>query len=109
MFDGMDADTLQAVFGAIDAKPHNPSPQSRNIPWVGTPLKEVGKRNPKQASKIIAEWRKSKTLVDGPEVAAGNRSTKVKTVKLDSKKTAEILLSLRRTFLSEGEDDTPQG
>ena len=90
MFEGMNAFELHAVFAAIEASPHAKAKQATIIPWIGQPLIDAGNRTEAQASKIVAAWTKSCTLIPGEPVKRANGKT-LATLTTDPAKVAEIL------------------
>ena len=59
VFEGMAPAVLAAVFAAIGETPHTPNKQARFLPWVATPLMEIGSRSEADAKKIVASWIKN--------------------------------------------------
>jgi hypothetical protein len=88
-FEGMSYPQLGDVFHAL-RQPHARNPKAQDIPWVGRPLIDVGKRTEAQAKTIIKNWLKNGVLIDGEPVKSEKREP-IKTIVVNPAKVAEIM------------------
>jgi hypothetical protein len=93
MFEGMDTATLRAVFQELHQTVHSPTRQSKNTPWAGMVLMDIGKRSEREATKIIGAWLESGVLTKGEYLHVESKH-KVQRVVLDDAKAASILAEL---------------
>jgi hypothetical protein len=94
MFEGMDADTLAAVFARLREVVHSPNKQSRNTPWAGKALTEIGGRSEIEAAKIIVAWIENGVLIKGKHSDPKSRNN-VEKVTVDLTKAADIVAEIR--------------
>jgi hypothetical protein len=92
MFEGMDVNQLKAVFDALRTTAHGPSKQAKQTPWAGQPLKDIGRRSDREASKIVNGWLDNGVLLEGEHV--NEQRHKVKKVVLDNTKAMAILADI---------------
>jgi hypothetical protein len=93
MFDGMEGETLSAVFDKLRSAPHSPKKQSKNTPWAGIPLMEVGRRSDREATSIVKAWLENGVLGEGTYYHLPSKH-EVTRVIVDEAKAAEILASI---------------
>lgn len=93
MFEGMDPAALRAVFQELRRTIYSPVKQSKNTPWAGKVLMDIGKRSEVEAAKIITAWLESGTLTKGEHYSADSKHA-VQRVTLDDAKATEILAAL---------------
>jgi AAA domain len=91
-YQGMDHGKMKGVFDALAAQPHAKSKRAITIPWAGKPLINAG-RSEAQATKILADWLQSATLIQGEPVEGAGRHP-IQTVRPDPTKVAGILAGL---------------
>lgn len=94
MFDGMEPDTLAAVFGALRETIHGPTKQAKHTPWAGKALMELGGRSEREAAKIVAAWIKTGVLNKGGYYHEPTKHT-VQRVTVDNAKAAAIMAEIR--------------
>jgi hypothetical protein len=90
LFDGMDTATIRAVFNAIREIIHSPHKQTKQRPWVGVPLMELGGRNANEATRIARAWLESH-LLKKEQFYDTETEHKIDRVVLNEAKAAEIL------------------
>jgi hypothetical protein len=93
MFEGMEPDTLGAVFKALRETIHGPNKQAKHTPWAGKALMDIGGRSEREAAKIIAAWLKTGVLVKGDHYHAPTKHS-VQRVEVDDAKAAAILAEI---------------
>jgi hypothetical protein len=88
LFEGMDSNTLAAVFAALRQSIYSPSKQAKN--WAGEVLITIGGRSEDEAKRIVSAWLDNGVLTRGKYYAKGQRHDVYRVV-LDEGKVAEIL------------------
>jgi hypothetical protein len=90
LFDGMDRNTLVAVFAALRRSIWSPRKQARN--WAGKVLVDTGGRSEVEAGKIVATWLENEVMTTEKYYDKAHRH-EVDRVVLNEGKVAEILAS----------------
>ncbi|MFL5252947.1 MAG: AAA family ATPase [Rhodopila sp.] len=94
LFGGMSGDQLLAIFDAIRTTPHSPVSRSKQLPWIGKLLQEVGGRDEVQAKTIIKLW--DENAVTRSEDYRTETRNDVQRVVLNETKVAEIIATYCR-------------
>ena len=93
--DGMDYETLEAVFDAIGKTHHTNVRQSKHTAWVGMPLITIGDQSEAQAKATIKTWIENGVLIKGKYTHAESKNS-VSCVTLDAAKVVKILADMNR-------------
>ena len=93
--EGLDYETLSAVFDAIGKTHHTDIRQAKHTAWVGAPLMIIGDRSEAQAKTIIKTWLDTGVLIKGKYNHTESKHS-VSCVTLNEAKVIQILADLNR-------------
>jgi hypothetical protein len=98
MFEGMEPETIAAVFAALRETVHGPNKQAKHTPWAGKVLMAIGQRSEREAGKIVTAWIESGVLIKGEHYHEATRHT-AQRVHVDDAKAAAILAEVKAVDL----------